>query len=294
MRISSFSFLLAIVGFTLIAAALDVDADLEQSFQNQCQCSSSEGRADATQARHLNRRDAFESEPRFCKRRSLGLMRRADGDDDDGNGGIDVEVNLPSVGLSLGNITTKLGNINLTVTNVTIALGNVEVENVSIGNITVIVSVPLPGASPVQAFSALSSSTSISSSTATGTSTVVTSTSATQTAATSSGFFRQRLARQDSGDDGTTSTEASPPTTISLPTATATVGGNPINLNTGSVNTEIGNISILVGHVNVSVGDIKIKNITLGNIFVLVQIGQPDLNGALGNLTNTLNGIGDR
>ncbi|KAK1232473.1 hypothetical protein PQX77_004373, partial [Marasmius sp. AFHP31] len=155
MRISSFSFLLAIVGFTLIAAAIDVDADLEQSFQNQCQCSSSEGRADATQERHLNRRDAFEREPRFCKRRSLGLMRRADGDDDDGNGGIDVGVNLPSVGLSLGNITTKLGNINLTVTNVTIAIGDVEVENVSIGNITVIVSVPLPGASPVQAFSAL-------------------------------------------------------------------------------------------------------------------------------------------
>ncbi|KAG7090391.1 hypothetical protein E1B28_009510 [Marasmius oreades] len=37
--------------------------------------------------------------------------------------------------------------------------------------------------------------------------------------------------------------------------ATATVGGGPISLDTGSVNTEIGNISILVGHVNVSVGD---------------------------------------
>ncbi|KAL0576771.1 hypothetical protein V5O48_005213 [Marasmius crinis-equi] len=283
MKLSSLVTLVALAGFGLLSKAVDVDADLEKSFQNQCQCVEPEGEAGGVH--EIHKRDNFNREARFCKRQSsFGLVKRADGDDGDGNGGIGVGVNLPSVGLSLGNITTKLGNINLTV------------EDVSIGNISIIVTVPLPGASPIQAFSAFTSGTSIDTSTAAPTSTV-TSTSATQPATTSSGFFRQRLARQESGDDGsstTTSTDASPPTTISLPTATATVGGGPVNLNTGSVDTEIGNITIFVGNVNVSVGDVKIKNITLGNIFVLVQIGQPDLTGALGNLTNSLNGIGDR
>jgi hypothetical protein len=72
-----------------------------------------------------------------------------------------------------------------------------------------------------------------------------------------------------------------------------------VNAGVGSVDTEIGNITIFVGNVNVSLGDgswrfyiqtslfmitdticfllVKIKNVTIGNIFVLVQIGQPDV-----------------
>ncbi|KAF5344371.1 hypothetical protein D9758_013270 [Tetrapyrgos nigripes] len=286
-----------------LAHALD---EAEQSVETRCQCPTTEQR--------VTERRALQAET-ICNKASTGLtlMKRADGDDGDGNSGVGVGVgvNLPSVGLSLGNITTKLGNINLTVTNVTIALGNVDVENISIGNITVIVSVPLPGASPVNAFSAFTPGSSIASSTATPTSTV-SSTSVSQPATTISGTLGatstagllQRIIRQES--DSSTSLSANPPVptvstgsgsgsipTVSLPdtSATASVGGGPIGLNTGSVSTEIGNISILVGHINVSVGDIKIKNITLGNIFVLVQIGQPDLNGALGNLTNALGGI---
>ncbi|ESK92654.1 hypothetical protein Moror_16030 [Moniliophthora roreri MCA 2997] len=274
--------LVFLLSLGLIFAVFATEPEFEQSVEAKCQC--------PTPHQRFTRRHSLEDIS--CRRRSTGLVRRADGDDED-DGGIGVGVNLPSVGLSLGNITTKLGNINLTVTNVTISLGNVEVEDVSIGNISIIVSVPLPGASPIQAFSAFSSSTSISSSTATPTSTV-SSTSVTQAAASTSGFF-QRIVRQENDDTTTSAATGSGLSTISLPdpTATATVSGGPINLGTGSVNTEIGNITIFVGNVNVSVGDIKIKNITVGNIFVLVQIGQPDITGALGNLTNTLNGITD-
>ncbi|KAJ7679484.1 hypothetical protein DFH06DRAFT_1291109 [Mycena polygramma] len=208
--------------------------------------------------------------------RRSALERRADGD-----GGGSVGVDLPSVGLTLGNITTKLGNINLTVTNVTISVGSIDIENIEIGNITVIVSVPLPGASPINAFSASSAATSIATSTASGMSTVSPPVSVSQTA----GNFMQRVKRQDSGSSAPAST-----TTPSLPTVT--VGGGDVNAGAGNVDTEIGNITIFVGNVNVSVGDVKIKNVTIGNIFVLVQIGQPDLTGALGNLTNALEGTG--
>ncbi|KAJ7328726.1 hypothetical protein DFH08DRAFT_883109 [Mycena albidolilacea] len=213
-------------------------------------------------------------------RRSF-LEKRADGDD---GGDATVGVNLPSVGLSLGNITTKLGNINLTVTNVTISVGNIDIEDITIGNITIIVSVPLPGASPINAFSASSAATSIATSTSTGTSTVSPPVSVTQTA--SAGSFLQRLKRQDSGSSSAPATTTTP----SLPTVT--VGGGDVSAGAGSVDTEIGNITIFVGNVNVSVGDVKVKNVSIGNIFVLVQIGQPDINGAIGNLTNALSGIG--
>ncbi|KAJ7110734.1 hypothetical protein C8R43DRAFT_1042041 [Mycena crocata] len=222
----------------------------------------------------------------FVYDRRTALEKREDGDDGSGGG---VGVDLPSVGLSLGNITTKLGNINLTVTNVTIAVGNIEIENIVIGNISVIVSVPLPGASPINAFSASSAATSISTSTSTPTSTVSTPISATQTASSDAGSFLQRLRRQDSS-----SAPTSPPTTTSsdvgLPTVT--VGGGDVNAGAGNVDTEIGNITIFVGNVNVSIGDVKVKNVSVGNIFILVQIGQPDLTGALGNLTNALEGTG--
>ncbi|KAJ7471627.1 hypothetical protein B0H11DRAFT_2039334 [Mycena galericulata] len=219
--------------------------------------------------------------------RRTALERRADGD---GGGDATVGVSLPSVGLTLGNITTKLGNINLTVTNVTISVGNIDIENIEIGNITVIVSVPLPGASPINAFSAFSSATSISTSTGTATSTVSAPTSVTQTASADTGAFLQRLKRQDSASS---SVPIAPPTTtasgsVSLPTVT--VGGGDVSAGAGNVDTEIGNITIFVGNVNVSIGDVKIKNVTVGNIFVLVQIGQPDLTGAISNLTNTLDG----
>ncbi|KAJ7478735.1 hypothetical protein B0H11DRAFT_2194293 [Mycena galericulata] len=215
--------------------------------------------------------------------RRSALERRADGDSgDDGS----VGVTLPSVGLTLGNITTKLGNINLTVTNVTISVGNIDIENINIGNITIIVSVPLPGASPINAFSASSAATSIATSTGTATSTVSPPTSVTQTASGDAGSFLQRIKRQDS------SSPTSPPTTttsgVSLPTVT--VGGGNVSAGAGNVDTEIGNITIFVGNVNVSIGDVNVKNVTIGNIFVLVQIGQPDLTGAIENLTNTLNG----
>ncbi|KAJ7128661.1 hypothetical protein C8R44DRAFT_851016 [Mycena epipterygia] len=220
--------------------------------------------------------------------RRTALERRADGDD---GGDATVGVNLPNVGLSLGNITTKLGNINLTVTNVTISVGNIDIENIDIGNITVIVSVPLPGASPINAFSTSSAATSISTSTGSATSTVSPPTSVTQTASVSAdaGSFLQRMKRQDSSVAPT-----SPPTTtssgVSLPTVT--VGGGDVNAGAGNVDTEIGNITIFVGNVNVSIGDVKVRNVSIGNIFVLVQIGQPDLTGAISNLTNTLDGTG--
>ncbi|KAJ7465681.1 hypothetical protein FB451DRAFT_1561413 [Mycena latifolia] len=237
-------------------------------------------------AGHTVGSDAEAPEATVCvyDRRSA-LERRADGDD---GGDATVGVDLPNVGLTLGNITTKLGNINLTVTNVTISVGNIDIENISIGNITVIVSVPLPGASPINAFSASSAATSISTSTGTATSTISPPVSVTQTASADTGNFLQRLKRQDS------SASASPPATTttgpSLPTVT--VGGGDVSAGAGNVDTEIGNITIFVGNVNVSIGDVKVKNVTIGNIFVLVQIGQPDLTGAIGNLTNTLEGTG--
>jgi len=214
--------------------------------------------------------------------RRSALEKRADGDS---GGDGSVGVTLPSVGLTLGNITTKLGNINLTVTNVTISVGNVDIENIEIGNITVIVSVPLPGASPINAFSASSAPTSIATSTSTGTSTISPPVSVTQTASSDANFLQRVRRQQDSSS-------SLPPTTttsgIGLPTVT--VGGGDVSAGAGNVDTEIGNITIFVGNVNVSIGDVKIKNVTIGNIFVLVQIGQPDLNGALGNLTNALEG----
>ncbi|KAJ7615543.1 hypothetical protein FB45DRAFT_244849 [Roridomyces roridus] len=219
--------------------------------------------------------------------RGAALQRRADADSG-GDGSGSIGVSLPSVGLSLGNITTKLGNINLTVTNVTISTGNIDIENIDIGNITIIISVPLPGASPVNAFSAFTSATSISSSTGSATSTVSPPTSVTQTATSAlsdAGNFLQRMKRQDSS-------ASLPPTTttsgIGLPTVTVSSGD--VNAGAGNIDTEIGNITIFVGNVNVSIGDVNIKNVSIGNIFVLVQIGQPDLNGALGNLTNALEG----
>ncbi|KAE9398167.1 hypothetical protein BT96DRAFT_957712 [Gymnopus androsaceus JB14] len=188
----------------------------------------------------------------------------------DGNGS---DVGLPSVGLTLGNITTKLGNINLTVTNVTISVGDIEIENITIGNITVIISVPLPGASPINAFSASAMSPAISTS-------------------QSSGLFRMK--RQDSTSTLTTltptptSTSSSSSGALSIPSVTASVGGGPISAGAGNVDTEIGNITIFVGNVNVSIGNVDIKNVSIGNIFILVQIGQPDLTGAIGNLTSQL------
>ncbi|KAJ3868874.1 hypothetical protein EV359DRAFT_70312 [Lentinula novae-zelandiae] len=197
------------------------------------------------------------------------LQRRAT--DDSGNG---TDVGVPSVGLTLGNITTKLGNVNLTI------------ENITIGNITVIVSVPLPGASPINAFSASTASQSITTSTASATSTISPSTTVSQS---STGLFRMK--RQDSSTSLITITP-SPTSTSGVglpnPTVSASVGGGPVGLGAGNVDTEIGNITIFVGNVNVSVGDVSIKNVTIGNIFVLVQIGQPDLNGAIGNLSSQL------
>ncbi|KAJ7041429.1 hypothetical protein C8F04DRAFT_1080063 [Mycena alexandri] len=226
--------------------------------------------------------DAPEATVCVYDRRSA-LEKRADGDSGTGDGS--VGVTLPSVGLTLGNITTKLGNINLTVTNVTISVGNVDIENIEIGNITVIVSVPLPGASPINAFSASSAATSIATSTSTGTSTISPPVSVSQTASSDANFLQRVRRQQDSSS-------SSPPTTtisgVGLPTVT--VGGGDVNAGAGNVDTEIGNITIFVGNVNVSIGDVKIRNVTIGNIFVLVQIGQPDLNGALGNLTNALEG----
>ncbi|KAJ7679485.1 hypothetical protein DFH06DRAFT_1121171 [Mycena polygramma] len=214
--------------------------------------------------------------------RRSALERRADGDP----GGGSVGVDLPNVGLTLGNITTKLGNINLTVTNVTISVGSIDIANIDIGNITIIVSVPLPGASPIKAFSASSAASSIATSTASGTSTNSPAVSVTQTATSISGM--QRVKRQDSGSSPPAST-----TTPGLPSLpTVTVGGGSVNAGAGNIDTDIGNITIFVGNVNVSVGDVKIKNVTIGNIFVLVQIGQPDITGALGNLTNALEGTG--
>ncbi|KAJ7277446.1 hypothetical protein C8J57DRAFT_1309283 [Mycena rebaudengoi] len=230
--------------------------------------------------------EADAPEPTVCLYdRRTTLQKRADGDDG-GDGGGGVGVNLPNVGLSLGNITTKLGNINLTVTNVTIAVGNVEIENISIGNITIIVSVPLPGASPINAFSASSAATSIATSTGTGTSTVSPPVSVTQTS--NNNNFLQRMKRQDAPSSPPSSTSNDP----SLPTVT--VGGGDVNAGVGSVDTEIGNITIFVGNVNVSLGDVKIKNVTIGNIFVLVQIGQPDLNGAIGNLTHSIGAVANQ
>ncbi|KAH7098843.1 hypothetical protein BKA62DRAFT_334757 [Auriculariales sp. MPI-PUGE-AT-0066] len=232
------------------------------------------------------RRDVCENMP------NSRLARRAD---TDVGGDVGVSVGLPQLGLSLGNITTKLGNINLTVTNVTIATGDIELENIHIGNITIIVSVPLPGASPVSAFSAISSSTSISTSTGTGSSSVFKGTTVTQSGTTVtetvSSNLKRHARRQDTSDSSTPGTPTTDPTgsgTTVSGGASATVTGSPITLDTGNVYTEIGNISIFVGHVNVSVGDVKIKNVTLGNIFVLVQIGQPDLNGLVGNITNSI------
>ncbi|KAJ6510853.1 hypothetical protein C8R45DRAFT_965369 [Mycena sanguinolenta] len=219
-----------------------------------------------------------DSEETVClyDRRTM-LERRADGDSGSGDGG--VGVSLPSVGLTLGNITTKLGNINLTVTNVTISVGNIDIENITIGNITIIISVPLPGASPINAFSASSAATSIATSTATGTSTISPPVSASQTAST--GNFLQRGKRQDSSAPATTTTPSPP---------TVTVGGGDVNAGAGNIDTEIGNITIFVGNVNVSVGDVNISNVSIGNIFVLVQIGQPDLTGAIADLSNALDG----
>ncbi|GAW00899.1 hypothetical protein LENED_002456 [Lentinula edodes] len=239
------------------------------------------------------------------------LQRRATGDSGNGTD-VGVGVNVPSVVLTLGNITTKLGNINLTVTkwvlvsmfhlitfllfrwsmtldsvtNVTISVGNIDIENITIGNITVIVSVPLPGASPINAFSASTASQSITTSTASATSTISPSTTVSQS---STGLFRMK--RQDSSTSLITITP-SPTSTSGVglpnPTVSASVGGGPVGLGAGNVDTEIGNITIFVGNVNVSVGDVSIKNVTIGNIFVLVQIGQPDLNGAIGNLSSQL------
>ncbi|KAJ3749575.1 hypothetical protein DFH05DRAFT_692729 [Lentinula detonsa] len=213
------------------------------------------------------------------------LQRRAT--DDSGNGtDVGVGVDLPSVGLTLGNITTKLGNINLTVTNVTISVGNIDIENITIGNISIIVSVPLPGASPINAFSASTASQSITSSTASATSTISPTTTVSQSSA---GLFRMK--RQDSSTGLTTITPTPTSTSdvgLPNPTVSASVGGGPVGIGAGNVDTEIGNITIFVGNVNVSVGDVNIKNVSVGNIFVLVQIGQPDLNGAIGNLTSQL------
>ncbi|KAJ7186626.1 hypothetical protein C8R46DRAFT_1273364 [Mycena filopes] len=249
----------------------------------------------ATAAAHSVERDTDTPETVCMYDRRSTLEKRADGDDGgSGNGGVGVA--LPSVGLTLGNITTKLGNINLTVTNVTISVGNIDIENIEIGNITIIVSVPLPGASPVNAFSASSAATSIATSTAKGTSTISPPVSVTQTATTissnpsnsdaaSSGFL-QRVRRQ--ADSLTSILPTLTTSGIGLPTVS--VGGGNVNAGGGNIDTEIGNITIFVGNVNVSIGDVKVKNVSIGNIFVLVQIGQPDLNGALGNLTNALEG----
>ncbi|KAJ3821742.1 hypothetical protein F5880DRAFT_1703471 [Lentinula raphanica] len=215
------------------------------------------------------------------------LQRRATDDSGNGTGvGVGVGVDVPSVGLTLGNITTKLGNINLTVTNVTISVGNIDIENITIGNISVIVSVPLPGASPINAFSASTVSQSIATSTASATSTVSPSTTVSQTA---TGLFRMK--RQDSSSELTTITPTPTSTSgvgLPSPTVSASVGGGPVGIGAGNVDTEIGNITIFVGNVNVSVGDVNIKNVSVGNIFILVQIGQPDLTGAIGNLTSQL------
>ncbi|KAJ7104337.1 hypothetical protein B0H15DRAFT_809535 [Mycena belliarum] len=218
---------------------------------------------------HTMGSDAETPDPTVCVYdRRTALERRADGDGNAGAGG-GVGVALPSVGLTLGNITTKLGNINLTVTNVTISVGNIEIENIEIGNITIIVSVPLPGASPINAFSASSAGTSISTSTGTGTSTVSPPTSATQTASARSANFLQRHKRQDASESATITTSPALPS--------VTVGGGDVSAGAGNIDTEIGNITIFVGNVNVSIGNVNISNVTVGNIFVLVQIGQPDV-----------------
>ncbi|KIJ43163.1 hypothetical protein M422DRAFT_31054 [Sphaerobolus stellatus SS14] len=284
MRASLF-FLFPLLGIGYVNPEAEVEAEDSGAQAPVTQPLSIDG---ACAARHAHSRRAlghgheFEARSPTCEYAPHKSLTRRDTPLDGTDVG--VGVGLPSVGLSLGNITTKLGNINLTVTNITISVGNIDVENIEIGNITVIVSVPLPGASPIQAFSAFTSATSISSSTATATSTVSPATSVTQAAR----FFR----RQD--DSLTTVTPTPTPTETSGgsgPVATATVTGGPVSLDTGSIDTEIGNITIFVGNVNVSLGDVKIRNVTIGNVFVFVQVGQPDLTGAIGNLTNTLGGV---
>ncbi|KZW02771.1 hypothetical protein EXIGLDRAFT_730888 [Exidia glandulosa HHB12029] len=233
-----------------------------------------------------------EEEHGVCKRTPLEevmsplpvmrLYPRADGD---------PTVGLPGVNASIGGVNAGIGNVNITIGNVTVAAGDIELENITIGNVTVIVSVAFNGgnAGPATQTSISSSATSISSSTSTAGSTTSDSTTITQNAGASPTASPDGLDRRQEGTTSTvtTSDTSSPTSTIDLPAPTVT--GDPIGVGVGPVDASVGNITVAVGNINVSLGNISIKNVTIGNIFVLVQLGDPLANNSLVN--NLIDGL---
>ncbi|EJD49667.1 hypothetical protein AURDEDRAFT_161227 [Auricularia subglabra TFB-10046 SS5] len=192
----------------------------------------------------------------------------------------DPGVGLPGVNASVGGIKAGIGNVNVSIGNVSVAAGNIELENITIGNVTVIVSVAFNGgnAGPATATTISSSANSISSSTSAAGSTTSTSTTSTITPTTTPDALFNAINRRQ---EDTTSGGSSPTTTIDLPAPTVT--GDPIGIGVGPVDASVGNITIAVGNINVTLGDISIKNVTIGNVFVLIQLGDPLRNDSILN-----------
>lgn len=211
------------------------------------------------------------------------LHRRQDSGSDDGSAPAD------SVGVALGSATVKakLGNINITVKNVTISTGKIDVQDITIGNITVLVNVnlaelgkllpignltlpQLPSVSlPITLPTLVSSSTQVEGST------VITTVTPTATDT----LVDDRI-RRDATNIHLGPRQTSVP---SLPSAS-------VDIKTGDivVDAEIGNITLSVDTINVTIGDVTLKNISIGNILVLVNLGtQADLS----NLTNLVAGV---
>jgi len=199
-----------------------------------------------------------------------GLLKRQTGGDSVSGG-----VSVGNVSASTGPISAGIGNINITVGNVTVEAGDINIENIVIGDITVLVSVALSAqGSPTGTIVGTAiPSTSIASSTATGSTisnsgTAITITPTPAPTASVAGAKRQ---------DTAISVPAVSLPSVSLPsvTASATAGVGDVGVNVGSVAASVGNITLTVGNILVKLGSITIKNVTIGNILVAVQLGQP-------------------
>lgn len=254
--------------FVVISSAIRWGSDSDSSHREERNV------CDISQLSELLRRDA--SPP--PSGRPYGLVRRqSSGGDGSGD----------SVGVELGNTTVraKLGNINITVQNVTISTGKIEVEDITIGNITVLVNVnlaelgkllplgnltlpQLPSVSlPITLPTLAAASTTV---TGTSIETTVTPSATTSTGGADVDRIRREATSVVLGKRQTTV----PP----LPSASVDIGTGDI-----LVDAEIGNITLSVENINVTVGDVTLKNISVGNVLVLVNLGtQNDLT----NLTN--------
>lgn len=187
-------------------------------------------------------------------------------------------INLPGVNAGIDaliGVTAGIGNINITIGNITVETGNLTLEDITIGNISVLVSLQLTGQS-------MSTPIAIAS-TAASSATTTAEPPATTTGADGSVTTLSTVSVTSGATPAVVRRQALPAPTVNP--------GPGIGINAGvnaNAAVSVGNVTLTVNNIFVRLGSITLSNITIGNIDIRIFVGTPNLGPALTNLTGTL------